>query len=267
MRKALFFDVDGTLMNAEHRIPDSALDALRRSRAAGNYIFVNSGRTSGLLKRLMAELPADGFLCGCGTELFFRGERIYSYTVSEEEKRRLKTLQARFGIACLLEGRDGTHFQVPESVYRQNPGLRERAERELGFVEAEGGLAAGDYDDAYPISKFCFFGAESSDIPGVYACLAGKFDIIDRGGFFYEAVPCGHGKGAAVDRMLRHLGIEREDAFAFGDSMNDLDMFLHAGHTIAMREHSAGLAPYTEYVTDSVDADGIRKAMRHFHLV
>lgn len=267
MRKALFFDVDGTLMNRYHIIPDSALEALRLSRKAGNYVFINSGRTRGLLKKLMEEIPADGFLCGCGTELIFRGEQIYYHKVSAELKEEVKALQERFGIACLLEGEDGTHYRVPESVYDRHPGLRERAEREMRFVQKEGGLCMEDYDSPYSISKFCFFSADSSDVPGVYECLQGKFDIIDRGNYFYEAVPVQHGKGRALDRILKYLEIPKQDSYAFGDSTNDLDMFHHAGHNIAMEKHSPELDRYAEYITDDVDRDGIWKAMEYFRLL
>ena len=68
--KALFFDVDGTLIDeVKHEIPASTLEALRRTREKGNKVFINSGRTVGMLKRIMEMVEVDGFLCGCGTEL------------------------------------------------------------------------------------------------------------------------------------------------------------------------------------------------------
>lgn len=261
MKKALFFDVDGTLMNREHLIPDTALEALRQCRASGNYVFINSGRTSGLLKKLMRDIPADGFLCGCGTELFLHGEKIYSYTLSEEEKSEIKSLQGQYGIACLLEGEDGTHFLLPEELSKEYPGIRERAERELSFVEHEGGYQKDNYDGDYKISKFCFFSAENSKIDELYLHLEGRYQIIDRGNYFYEAVPAGHGKGAALDRMLDYLKMNKDSSIAFGDSSNDLDMFMHAGYRVAMKEHSPELDAYTDYIADSVDNDGIWKAV------
>ena len=46
MTKALFFDIDGTLVSFEtHRIPSSTIEALEAARAKGLKIFIATGRT------------------------------------------------------------------------------------------------------------------------------------------------------------------------------------------------------------------------------
>ena len=45
MTKALFFDIDGTLVSFEtHRIPSSTIEALEAARAKGLKIFIATGR-------------------------------------------------------------------------------------------------------------------------------------------------------------------------------------------------------------------------------
>ena len=45
MRNALFFDIDGTLLSdVTGKIPDSALDALKKTIELGNLTFINTGR-------------------------------------------------------------------------------------------------------------------------------------------------------------------------------------------------------------------------------
>lgn len=45
-RKALFFDIDGTLLSEVNRnVPESARKAVAGARAAGHLVFINSGRT------------------------------------------------------------------------------------------------------------------------------------------------------------------------------------------------------------------------------
>ena len=67
-RKALFFDIDGTLMSEVTReVPESAKEALRRTRACGNLVFVNTGRSYSELGKIMQMVEPDGWLCGCGT--------------------------------------------------------------------------------------------------------------------------------------------------------------------------------------------------------
>ena len=50
-RKALFFDIDGTLLvDASKELPKSAAAAITEARRAGHLIFINSGRTRCLMK-------------------------------------------------------------------------------------------------------------------------------------------------------------------------------------------------------------------------
>ncbi len=43
-RKALFFDIDGTLFSEINRnVPESAKQAIERAREAGHLVFINSG--------------------------------------------------------------------------------------------------------------------------------------------------------------------------------------------------------------------------------
>ena len=93
-----------------------------------------------------------------------------------------------------------------------------------------------------------------------------NFEIIDRGSGFYEMVPHGCTKGTGIDMILKRLGTRYEDAYAVGDSMNDLPMLLAVPHSIAMGG-AKNIYPYVSYVTTSVSEDGIYNAMKHFNLV
>lgn len=67
--------------------------------------------------------------------------------------------------------------------------------------------------------------------------------------------------------MRRHLELSMDQIYVFGDSSNDLSMFEYAKHTVAMGEHDPVLEPYTEYITDAVEQDGIEKAMEYYRLI
>lgn len=45
MRKAVFFDIDGTIWDEKHQIPDSTREAFRKMKDQGHYLFISSGRT------------------------------------------------------------------------------------------------------------------------------------------------------------------------------------------------------------------------------
>ena len=95
-----------------------------------------------------------------------------------------------------------------------------------------------------------------SDPAGFFETLR-DFEVIDRGGGFYECVPMGHSKASAIEWILKQYGIALEDAWVFGDSMNDLSMFQYVPNAVVMGKHDAGLESYATFTAKTVEEDGI----------
>ena len=80
MTKALFFDIDGTLVSFEtHRIPSSTIEALEAAHAKGLKIFIATGRPKAIINNL-SELQdrnlIDGYITMNGAYCFV-GETSY----------------------------------------------------------------------------------------------------------------------------------------------------------------------------------------------
>ena len=101
----------------------------------------------------------------------------------------------------------------------------------------------------------------------IFENLSRDMDLMDRRNGFYEAAPKGYSKGTGIAFILEHFGMEREDAYVFGDSSNDLAMFQAVPHAVAMGAHDPILDPYTEFVTRTVEEDGLEYAMEHYGLI
>ena len=70
----------------------------------------------------------------------------------------------------------------------------------------------------------------------------------------------GFKKGTACKYLYQKLGIDQKDTYAFGDGVNDMEMFELVGHGIAMENAVDRLKNIAEFVTDYVDCAGIDKA-------
>ena len=75
------------------------------------------------------------------------------------------------------------------------------------------------------------------------------------------------GKSAGIRRYLEEHGLDRSEIMAFGDGENDIDMLKFAGIGVAMGNSSDLVKAAADYVTDTIDNDGIEKALRHFGLI
>lgn len=258
-RKALFFDVDGTLVASGGAVPSSAAEAIREARRNGHLVFINSGRCLCMLGGIQNQVENDGLLAGCGTEILIGGKRVRYYSVPRECTKRLIAAGDRYGVDIVLEGSRAVWY--PEHI-RFIP--TEEVER---LARDSGAHVLTTFSDGDEISKFCIQTDDNSDMEGLTAEFGGDFDIADRHNHFYECVPKGYSKGSALLDTLAYFHIDTDDAYCFGDSVNDLPMFRTKAHTIAMRRHDPELDSYTEYVTDDVQSDGIRKALLHIGVI
>ena len=83
----------------------------------------------------------------------------------------------------------------------------------------------------------------------------------------YECVQKEYSKATAIAYIKKELALQDDEIYAFGDSSNDFDMIKAAGHGVIMGHHEPHLEPYAEYITDTVENDGLYKAMEHYGLI
>lgn len=258
-RSALFFDLDGTILSEiTRKIPESALKALGRARDRGHLLFLNTGRPYCELPPEALEAPFDGFLCGCGTYLTYKGEVLFRKSLSKERGDRFLDLMEDCGIDGICEGAEEIYFPAKSSRFPQLEYVRGRF--------AARGLGCRSFQEKrdFTYDKLFVFTDEKSDWPRLLAELEKDMDVIDRENGQYEIVPRGYSKATACAWALERFGIPRERCYVFGDSSNDLAMFRFAPHGIVMKKHSPLLEPFAEYVTETVEADGIARALAFY---
>lgn len=74
-------------------------------------------------------------------------------------------------------------------------------------------------------------------------------------------------KSAAIKRVLEYLNIPKEEAIAFGDGGNDIDMLEYAGLGIAMGNGNELLKQRADFVTKKASEDGISYALKKFGVI
>ena len=94
------------------------------------------------------------------------------------------------------------------------------------------------------------------------------FSCIDRGGTFREFVPLGYSKATGIQFVLDHYNLTKENAYAFGDSNNDLPMLSYLPNSVAMgNANPASLFDRVSFVTKKASEDGIAFALEHFSFI
>lgn len=262
MRKALFFDIDGTILSdITGTIPDSAADALKKTVEMGNLTFINTGRTICSIPCELKGIPFSGYLCGCGTYIMAGDEILFSKSIPHERGREIIDVLYKYHAVPLAEGTQDCYF--PKRMTRFD--VLERTRR---YYQPMGlGIETYIENDNFDYDKFIFFYDEQTDLEAIKKNLMQDMELIDRQNGFYEVVPKGFSKASAIAFILEHFGIDLENAYVFGDSSNDLPMFQYVPHAVAMGAHASVLEPYAEFVTKTVEQDGIAYAMKHYRLI
>lgn len=262
MPSIIFFDIDGTIVTEDERsiIPESASKAIAETRRKGNLTFINTGRTAFNVSRRVRELGFDGMICGCGTYIECGGELVMYHTQEQQFCRKIAELMRLCKLSPVYERRDGYFFDDKAEI---TDGLRYFMNV---FVDSGLDVSGRVEDESFGFDKFVVWMTENSDRELFFREVSKHFSIIDRGGGFYENVPLGYSKATAIEMVLKKLNISPENAYAVGDSMNDLPMFKAVLNSIAMGG-AESVYPYVTYVTTPIEKDGIFNALDHFGLI
>lgn len=261
MTKALFFDIDGTLVSfGTHRIPASTIEALTAAHAKGIRIFIATGRPKLIINNL-GELESrgliDGFITMNGGYCFVGSEIVYKSPVPRKEVQTLARICREKGFPCIFVGEHEAWVCQPDDVLRRifYQFLQVKEFPEVNFEEAT----------AHEIFQLTpFFSPEDE------AYIAPQMPDSEFGRWypaFVDITARGNTKQNGIDHFIRRFGFRLEETMAFGDGGNDIGMLRHTGIGVAMGNAKEDVKVAADYVTAGVDEDGIAKALKHFQII
>ena len=261
-RSILFFDIDGTVLSEiTKEVPQSAIDAMQKAREAGHLLFINTGRTICSIPVEVRKAKFDGFLCGCGTYLTEADEVLLESSIEKQRGKELIRKAFECNLGVLAEGTEDCYFPGHISRFdRLESTRRHFAGRGIGIEQS---LENGDF----VYDKLFIYTDDKSDFESFREFIKDDMEALDRGGNTYEVIQKGYSKATACQFIMEKYGLDADRAYVFGDSSNDLAMFKYADHAVAMGKHDAVLEPYAEFITKTVEEDGIAFAMEHYGLI
>ncbi len=260
MRKAVFFDIDGTLWDEHSFIPESTREAVRKLRENGALAFICSGRTRGFIRneRLLS-LGFDGIVAGCGTYIESNGNVLYYHRLDNQIVKQSLAVLKKYRMPVILEGRECLYMDYEDFIgnaYAEK--LKEELQDDL--------LPIRGNEDNWEISKFSASAADDSYLLAEKE-LKEHFDCLIHGRHAIEFVPAGFSKASGIRKICELLEIDRKNTYAFGDSVNDLDMLSYVAHGVAMGNGTDEAKTAADFVTASLHEDGIWHGLEHYGLL
>lgn len=259
-RYALFFDIDGTLVSFQtHEIPPSTIFALTQAKANGSRVYIATGRPPLIITNLGAiEHLIDGYITTNGALCFVGQELVCCQPIDPRDVATCVDDARAKGYSLIAVGKSDVAVYDPK-------GDVDRIFRQM--------LAVSNLDKASPLDALlgqdilqltAFFPADYE--PGLMArmprSISGRWHPE-----FTDITADGADKGKGILAMARHEGFDPSRTMAFGDGGNDTSMIRQAAVGIAMGNAIDALKEQADYVTTSVDDDGILRALRHFGVI
>ncbi|MCR5666274.1 MAG: HAD family hydrolase [Eubacterium sp.] len=259
-RKAIFFDIDGTLLDKKMIVEPSTKEAFRLLRQAGHYTFLCSGRSRGyIFNPELLGLGFDGIVAACGTDVEAFDKMLVSYHLAPEKLARYYKLCHENYVGSLWEGRE--KILVDDTILKGNQ-YYEFLKKQLGprMIDIVGN------EDEWKINKMIVTFDERSD-DSILEEIGKDFQVLRHAYQVAELVPNGYTKATGMQAVVSELGIDPDHVYAIGDSINDLEMLRYAGHSIAMGNGVDAVKDVAEYVTTDIHEDGIYNAMKYYGLI
>lgn len=262
-----FFDIDGTLAWQDPRLaqdlpederdlspyPNEAVSqAIREFVANGNMAFICTGRTLSCIHPKLLELPWTGIVCLAGGYAEINGHAIRDLSMTPSMLQRLAPYLEQSGEVIRFEGLNGVVRMSADAP--DAPGYA----RTLGDA-----VTQLQHYSAYKILMSTSLANHIAQDKALEPLLC--FNELELE--VTEISPRECTKRRGIQSVLDVLDPHHGTVYGIGDASNDVSLMNAVDVGIAMGNAPDYLKKRADYITDSVDKDGVVKALEHFRLI
>jgi len=266
--RIMAFDLDGTLTNSKKKITAKTKEALLRANKMGVMTVLASGRPLEGILPLVKELEMDK---NGGYILAFNGGQILDAKTMEVLSAKMIPAEILPELFTKVEGYR-KEYGTAMLTYGKGQVLAEDEKAKYVVVEANiNGMTIRETDLKtevdFPVPK-CILTGEGEILEPIEKELKAQYDgilsITRSESYFLEMMTVGVDKADSLDRLLKILGMTKDELIAFGDGYNDISMIKYAGLGICMANGKDETKAAADYVTLSNDEEGIPAALEKF---
>lgn len=255
--KIIFFDIDDTLRNSKTGfIPSTVPTVFQQLREKGILTGIATGRgIFGVVPEIKALKP-DFFVTLNGAYIEDKkGNVIYSNKIARDKVEEYIAWTKEVGIDYGLVGSHEAKLSRRTEMISQaiNP-IYPDLDVDPDFYQNE---------DIYQMWTF----EDQGDDLVLPESLASTLRMVRWHEHSSDVVPISGSKAAGVAKVVDQLGLKPENVMVFGDGLNDLELFDYAGISIAMGVSHDKIKEKADYITKTLEEDGIFNALEGFGMV
>lgn len=254
MKKIVFFDIDGTLIDSVKGMNDispKVKESIKEIQENGDYAFIATGRPYGFLPKTILEFGFDGFILANGAHIIINDKTIYSDSIDKVFIKNLVEELENNNIEYVLQGEKYCYMK---KHFKNFHNYLDKIKTPKNYIKDE-----YNYEDIniHKVEMLC----ENDEMENLCLNIVKKnpecdyFSSINKRAI--EMYIKKNTKSKAILKVINYLNIPIENTYAFGDGKNDMDMLKEVGCGIAMGNASDEVKEIADYVTESVYNDGV----------
>ncbi|WP_110929257.1 Cof-type HAD-IIB family hydrolase [Bacillus massiliglaciei] len=256
-KKIVFFDIDGTLLDHEKKLPDSTKTAIQELKENGVFVAIATGRAPFMFEPLRKELGIDTYVSFNGQYVVFENEVIYQNPMDSNQLQKIKE--------------DASKTDETPIVFMNEKTMKSSVDHSRRIAEALGSLkfphpeSDHRFHETHQIYQALLFCTKEEEER--FLDKYEKFQFIRWHEFSTDVLPKGGSKAEGIKKVMERIGFDIEDVYAFGDGLNDIEMLKEVGHGVAMGNAHQAVKDIADYVTKDVAEDGILHGLKEFGLL
>ena len=276
--KAVFFDIDGTLVNDSRTVLKSTEAAIKSLKEQGILVGLATGRGPFFVKPFMEQLDLDFAVTYNGQYIFSKDKVISATPIDKQSLRDLIAYSKKyrkeisFGTAEAMQGSKIMTFGMSSFSQWASQLIPKKMARTVsrGFNSVIGKVLPQQEKELLqliqePIYQVLILAdpAESQKIEADFPHL--KFTRSSP--YAADIINQEMSKLEGIRRVGKEYGFDINQVMAFGDSDNDLEMLSGVGLSIAMGNGTSSVKKVAKHTTSSNSQDGIHRALEHFGIL
>lgn len=274
MRKIVFFDIDGTLVSKQNHIPESTKRAIKELKKRDILPVIATGRAPLLLEEVRQKLEIDSYISMNGQLVVLNGEVIFANPLPKEVVTRLTDEAAKQNNGVMLCGSQDVYTNSLISLAKRSSvlsllkGLTKLIPGKIQLKLLRRAMKKPPEPKDYAGKDIYQVILEAS--PGEENHFENQFPELTftrSNSFSLDIIGKGISKASGIETFIEALGVKKEDTYAFGDSLNDLEMLQYVGVGVAMGNGLPEVKKVSDMVTEDVTEDGIEKGLKKLELI
>lgn len=256
MIKLIVTDMDGTLLDSQHRLPDGFIELISKLYDKGVYTVVATGRQYYNVIKFFEPILEKIWIASENGAMINKGSELIHVFSMDKEKlapaiEDIKTISEAHYIECTSEGA----FVDPCPPHVEHE-MRQIYERLLMSEDAYEKCAS---------MEICKVAINTPDAAALCMPVVEKyssiFNVVLSGLHWVDLMKLGVDKGDAISYIQKQLGISKEETICFGDYPNDLGLFRVSGISYAMENAHPDVKAVATHIAPSNDDGGVQKVL------